>query len=272
MYESFFGFFEKPFSTTPNIHYLYPSTQHEGVIRILEHGIDERKGFLLLVGEVGTGKTTSIRELLRRLGDQVQTSVIFNPLVSTLELLKTINKDFGCEPLGESIHDQLETLNAFLLKNDSQGRTAVVVIDEAQNLSFETMEMARLLSNLETNTHKLLQILLVGQPELEEKLSEKSLRQIAQRIQIYCKLFPLSFSETCHYVAFRLQKAGSSPLLAFEPVALRELYKISGGIPRIINTICELALMSAYAQDTRVITKHMIKESAREAPIHVHYS
>src|SRR3989338_7794755 len=249
MYESFFGFFEKPFSTTPNTHYLYPSVQHEGVIRILEHGICERKGFLLLVGEVGTGKTTSTRELL-----------------------KTINKDFGCEPLGESIHDQLETLNAFLLNNDTQGRTAVVVIDEAQNLSSETLEMARLLSNLETNTHKLLQILLVGQPELEEKLSEKHLRQIAQRIQIYCKLFPLSFAETCHYVSFRLRKAGSSPLLAFEPVALRELYKISGGIPRIINTICELALMSAYAQETRVITKHIIKEAAREAPIHVHYS
>lgn len=272
MYQTFFGLAEKPFNVTPDTHYLYPSAQHEGVIQTLLFGIKEKKGFLLLTGEVGTGKTTSLRALLNRLGAEVQTSLILNPLVSTVELLKCINRDFGCETEKESVKEQVDALNAFLLANDEAGKNAVVIIDEAQNLSQEALEMTRLLSNLETETHKLLQIILVGQPELEEKLSQKSLRQLAQRIQIYCRLEPLDGPEMESYIQYRIGQAGVSPMIAFEKAAMKELHKISRGIPRVINTLCELALLAAFAKDTRVITKPLIREAAKEAPIHVHYS
>lgn len=272
MYEKFFGLLEKPFNVTPDTHYLYPSPQHEDVIHTLHYGIRERKGFLLLIGEVGTGKTTSIRALFNSLEDDIQTSLILNPLISTVELLKCINKDFGCETTGNTVKDQLDALNHFLLENEKKGQNAVVIIDEAQNLSMEALEMTRLLSNLETETSKLLQIILVGQPELEEKLSHKSLRQLAQRIQIFCKLSPLDGPEIEKYIQYRIGVAGNNPMIAFERAAFREIQKISGGIPRMINTLCEFALLAAYSQDTRIITKNLIKSAAREAPIHVHYS
>lgn len=272
MYNHFFGFIEKPFHVTPNTKFLYPSTQHESVIQTLHYGIQDRKGFLMLVGEVGTGKTTSLRALLNRLGSDVQTSLILNPLISTVELLKCINKDFGCETPGETVKHQLDALNYFVLENYKEGRNSVVIIDEAQNLSHEALEMTRLLSNLETETDKLLQILLVGQPELEEKLSEKALRQLVQRIQIYCQLHPLDGVETEKYISHRVQKAGNNPSIAFERNAIRELYKLSGGVPRVINNICDLALLAAFSHGTRVITKQLIREAARETPIHVHHS
>lgn len=269
MYENFFGLFEKPFNVTPDTHYLYPSAQHEEVIRTLQYGISEKKGFLLLTGEVGTGKTTSLRALLNRLGKEIQTSLILNPLISTVELLRCINRDFGCETDGNTVKEQLDVLNAFVLENDKAGKNAVVIIDEAQNLSTEALEMTRLLSNLETETHKLLQIVLVGQPELEEKLSLKSLRQLAQRIQIYCRLQPLDIPETESYIKYRIGRAGNNPTIAFEKSAFRELHKISRGIPRVINTLCELSLLTAYSRETRVITKPLVREAAREVPLHV---
>lgn len=272
MYENFFGLAEKPFNVTPDTHFLYPSPQHEGVIHTLHYGIRERKGFLMLVGEVGTGKTTSIRALLNRLGEDVQTSLILNPLISTVELIRCINRDFGCETTGNTVKDQLDALNYFVLENHKEGRNAIVIIDEAQNLSQEALEMTRLLSNLETESHKLMQIILVGQPELEEKLAEKSLRQLAQRIQIYCKLHPLDGVETENYIRYRIGRAGPQPTIAFERAAVKEIQKISGGIPRIINTLCELSLLAAYSQETRVITKSLVRTAAKEAPIYVHHS
>ncbi len=272
MYEHYFGLLEKPFNVTPDTHYLYPSSQHEAVIRNLHYGITDRKGFMLLVGEVGTGKTTSLRALLNLLDSSTSTSVILNPLISTVELIRSINRDFGLDYQGDTVQEQLETLDLFVLDNDKKGRNAVVIIDEAQNLSIEALEMTRLLSNLETESHKLLQIVLVGQPELEEKLSHKNLRQLAQRIQVYCRLEPLDRDELERYVSYRIQKAGNNPTIAFEKAAIKELYKISGGIPRIINTLCELTLLAAYAQDTRVITRHLIKMAAKETPLHVYHS
>lgn len=272
MYEHFFGFVKKPFNLTPDTALLYPSSQHEEVIQTLAYAIENRRGFMMLTGEVGTGKTTSIRALLNRLGSNVQTSVILNPLVSTVELLQCINKDFGCQTTGQSIQAQLDALNYFVLENFKEGRNTVVIIDESQNLSTEALEMTRLLSNLETETDKLLQIILVGQPELEEKLAQKNLRQLAQRIQIYCHLKPLDEPETINYVQHRLNRSGQHITLAFEKSALRELHKISRGIPRIINTVCEFALLAAYAKDTRVITRPIIREAAKEAPQHVHHS
>lgn len=269
MYEEYFGFLEKPFNVTPDAHFLYPSVQHEGVINTLYYGIRERKGFLLLTGEVGTGKTTSLRAVLNRMGDDIETSLIINPLLSTVELLKTMNKDFGCDTPGDTVKEQLDALNYFVLENNKEGRNAVVIIDEAQNLSFEALEMTRLLSNLETSTHKLLQIILVGQPELQDKLSDKSLRQLVQRIQIFCQLKAFDTPQTEEYIQHRIQRAGNNPMIAFERKALREIHKISGGIPRMINTLCEMTLLTAYAHETRVVTRGLVKEAAREVPYYV---
>ena len=269
MYENYFGFLEKPFNVTPDAHFLYPSMQHEGVINTLYYGIQEKKGFLFLTGEVGTGKTTSLRALLNRLGDDVQTSLIMNPLLSTVELLKTINKDFGCETTGDTVKDQLDVLNFFLLENNKKGGNAVVIIDEAQNLSQEAMEMTRLLSNLETSTHKLLQIVLAGQPELQEKLADRSLRQLVQRIQVFCRLKPFDVSQTMAYIQHRIQRAGNNPQIAFEQTALKEIHKVSGGIPRKINTLCDLALLAAFSRETHVITTGLIREAAKETPDYV---
>lgn len=272
MYEDFFGFIEKPFNITPDTHFLYPSPQHDGVLKTLGYGIRERKGFLLLTGEVGTGKTTSLRALLSQLEEQIQTSLILNPLVSTLELLKTINRDFGCKNSADSLTDQINTLNTFLIENDQRGKNAVVVIDEAQNLSIEALEMTRLLSNLETESHKLLQIILVGQPELNEKLARQSLRQLAQRIQIFCELKPFESPDTERYIEYRIQRAGNNPKVVFEKSAMREIHKVSRGIPRRINTLCELALLAAYSREARIITRSLITEAARETPHYVHHS
>ncbi len=272
MYEEYFSFVEKPFKVTPDTHFLFRSTQHEGAIKMLDYGIRERKGFLLLTGEVGTGKTTSLRALLNNLQKEVRSSLIINPLLSTVELLTTINKDFGCETSGDTVKDQLDVLNNFLFENDRQSQNAIVIIDEAQNLSMEALEMTRLLSNFETESHKLLQIILVGQPELMEKLSHPSLRQLTQRIQIYCQLKPLNPPETEQYIQYRIQKASNNPTIAFEKGALREIHKLSGGIPRMINTVCELALMAAYVKETRVITRSIIQQAAKEAPSYVYHS
>lgn len=271
MYENFFGLFEKPFNVTPDTHYLYPSPQHEGVINTLFYGIQEKKGFSLLVGEVGTGKTTSLRALLNRLGPNVRTSLILNPLLSSLDLISAINRDFGCRVEGDSLTDQLEALNAFVLENYQKGQNAVVIIDEAQNLSIEALEMTRLLSNLETETDKLLQIILVGQPELEAKLAQPALRQLWQRIQIYCQLKALDAKQIAHYVHHRIQRAGNNPSVVFEKSAYRELEKISRGIPRVINKLCDMALLAAFARGTRVIDRSLIQQAAKETPTHVHH-
>lgn len=272
MYENFFGLVEKPFSVTPDTRFLYASSQYEDVIRTLEYGLNDRRGFLLLTGEVGTGKTTSIRALISRFQSNIKTSVIFNPLLSTLELLQAINEDFVGEAPQGNLTDQLACLNRFLLENDASHGNAVVIIDEAQNLSNEALEMTRLLSNLETETHKLLQIILVGQPELIHKLSQPELRQLAQRIQISCELKPLSLVQIENYVSHRIQRAGNNPHLGFEKKAFRKLFKLSGGIPRRINTLCELALLAAYSQDKHVVTDKMIGLAAKEVLPHVRHS
>lgn len=271
MYETFFGLIDKPFKVTPDTHYLYPAKFHDDSIKTLKYGIEARRGFMLLTGEVGTGKTTSIRSLISQLNPNIITSYILNPLFSTLELLESINNDFGCNNLGYSSKEQLDALNHFLIRNDKKGGNAVVIIDEAQNLSFEALEMTRLLSNLETETHKLLQVILVGQPELEEKLADKSLRQLNQRIQLHCKLSPLNKSETEKYIQHRLQKAGHNAEMIFDKSAVKEIYKLSRGIPRIINTLCELTLLAAFSHDAHIITKPLVKKAAKEVPVHVYY-
>jgi len=269
MYESFFGFNEKPFSHTPNTRFLYLSEQHDGALRTLLYGIENRFGFMLMTGEVGSGKTTTIRTLLHLLADSVETSLIFNPLVTTLDLLKSINRDFGNDFESDSFQEQIETLNQYLLKINDEGKTAVVIIDEAQNLSFEALEMTRMLSNLETETHKLINIILVAQPELEDKLATKELRQLSQRIQIHAKLYALDLKQTMGYIEHRLNCSGKKMSARFELAAVKKIFAKSKGIPRLINSFCDLSLLAAYCNNTHIIDKHIIKLAFKEVPKYV---
>ena len=266
MYREFFGFDEIPFNVTPDTRYLYLSPLHQGVFETLKYGVHERKGFMLLTGEVGTGKTLSIRALLNQLGSSIDTCLILNPQLSKLELIKTINREFGRELKKNSFKDQIDTLNQFALQSAAGGRNTLVIVDEAQNLSFEAIEMTRLLSNLETETTKLLQILLVGQPELEEKLAMPCLRQLRQRIQIHCRLRPLDHEQTERYIIFRLQKAGPQSKVAFEKSAVSRIHQITEGVPRLINTLCDFCLMAAYLKGSRVVTKGIVEEAFTETP------
>ncbi len=272
MYESYFGFSEKPFSHTPNTRYLYLSEQHDGVLRTMLYGIESRAGFLMLTGEVGSGKTTTVRTLLNLLSGTVETSLIFNPLVNTLDLVKGINRDFGNDNQSSSVQEQLENLNTYLLKLDAEDKNAVVIIDEAQNLSFEALEMVRMLSNLETESHKLINIVLVGQPELEEKLAGKELRQLAQRIQIHVKLKPLTLEQTANYIVHRVRCAGERMTARFEAEAIRQIHKKSRGIPRLINNLCDLSLMAAFGANTSIIDKKITQRALKEVPSYVYHS
>lgn len=273
MYETFFGFDERPFTLTPNTKYLFLSDQHEATLRTLLYGIERRSGFMMLTGEVGSGKTMTIRALLNLLNKAtVETSLILNPLFSTLDLLKSINRDFGRECQADSIQAQIDTLNTFLLELNAQGKTAVVIIDEGQNLSFDALETTRMLSNLETESQKLINIILVGQPELEKKLATKELRQLAQRIQIHLRLKPLDFNQTLSYIQHRLNCSGTKVAAHFEKSAIKKIYTSSGGVPRLINNLCDLSLLAAYARDTHIIDKKIIVEALKEVPRYVYHS
>jgi len=269
MYDTYFGFDEKPFTHTPNTKFLYLSDQHEGVLKTLLYGLECRIGFMLLTGEVGSGKTTIIRTLLNLTGNSIETCFIFNPLFNTLDLVRSINRDFGNDWETNSLQKQIDVLNQYLLKINQEGKTATLIIDESQNLSFEALEMIRMLSNLETESDKLLNIILVGQPELEEKLAAKSLRQLSQRIQIHVKLKPLDYQQTSGYIQHRLNISGSKVAAYFEKDAIKKIYKKSRGIPRLINSICDLSLMAAYCLNTRVIDNKVINRALKEVPSYV---
>ncbi|MDO8493734.1 MAG: AAA family ATPase [Deltaproteobacteria bacterium] len=264
MYLHYFNLKEEPFSMTPDPRFFYLSRQHEGAIEAFLYGIEQRKGFLLLTGEIGTGKTTLCRELINRLDDKTEISVIFNPLLSVAGLLQAINRDFGNPVQGETEEVQLDGLNRFLLEGLKKGRNAIVLIDEAQNLSVEALEMTRLLSNLETDKQKLLQIILVGQPELEMTLRKDSLRQLNQRIHIREHLRPLHFNEMQEYIFHRLLLAGGEGRVHFLPNALRKVFRWTKGTPRLINIVCDRALLAAYASRKTVIDKQLATVAIRD--------
>ena len=265
MYESFFAFKEKPFSLTPNPRFLFLSKTHNEVYAHLIYGIENRTGFVEVTGEVGTGKTTILRTLLAHLDEgKYRVAFIFNPKLTAFELLRNINREFGVADDGRSNPDLIHSLNEFLLAENRAGRTPILVIDEAQNLSGEVLEQIRLLSNLETEEDKLIQIILVGQPELRNHLSDHSLRQLNQRIAVRYYLRPLSCDETTSYILNRLKIAGRADSNIFSPAALRRVFKCSGGVPRKINLICDRALLTAYSEDRRNVSARDVRQAVAE--------
>jgi general secretion pathway protein A len=266
MYTSFFGLGEKPFAITPDPRYLFMSERHAEALAHLLYGITEAGGFIQLTGEVGTGKTTIVRSLLERMPGHADVAVILNPQLTPVEFVLTICEELGIFMRDEdatSIKDLVDLLNRRLLDAHAKGRRIVVIVDEAQNLMPATLEQVRLLTNLETASQKLLQIILIGQPELREVLDRVELRQLAQRITGRYHLAPLSRSETASYVNHRLKVAGANGEI-FSSAALREVHRLTGGIPRIINVICDRALLGAFTQEQHRIGPGMIREAASE--------
>ncbi|MEA3175281.1 MAG: ral secretion pathway protein [Gammaproteobacteria bacterium] len=266
MYTSFFGLAEKPFAITPDPRYLYLSERHAEALAHLLYGINESGGFIQLTGEVGTGKTTVVRTLLSRVPHHADVAVILNPRVTPVEFLLTICEELGLEIADadrDSVKQMVDALNRRLLQAHAAGRRIIVLVDEAQNLSFEVLEQVRLLTNLETPTQKLLQIILIGQPELRDLLDQTELRQLAQRITGRYHLMPLSREETKGYVRHRLRVAGAAEEI-FTPAALTEVHRLSSGIPRVINVACDRALLGAYTQETRRITAALVRRAAGE--------
>jgi general secretion pathway protein A len=266
MYTSFFGLGEKPFAITPDPRYLFMSERHAEALAHLLYGITEAGGFIQLTGEVGTGKTTIVRSLLERMPGHADVAVILNPQLTPVEFLLTICEELGIFMRDEdatSVKDLVDLLNRRLLEAHAKGRRVVVIVDEAQNLTPATLEQVRLLTNLETGSQKLLQIILIGQPELREVLDRVELRQVAQRITGRYHLAPLSGTESAAYVNHRLKVAGAT-VEVFTAAALREVHRLSGGVPRIINVICDRALLGAFTQEQHHIGAGMIREAASE--------
>ncbi len=266
MYTSFFGLQEKPFAITPDPRYLYLSERHAEALAHLMYGINEAGGFIQLTGEVGTGKTTVIRSLLEQLPGHADVALILNPRVTPAEFLLTICEELHV-PVPESGRGSTKTLmdllGRHLLETHARGRRVVLIVDEAQNLSTETLEQVRLLTNLETATTKLLQIILIGQPELRTLLDQPDLRQLAQRITGRYHLNPLSAEETAGYVKHRMRVAGATAEV-FTPAALREIHRLSGGIPRVINVICDRALLGAFTQEDHRAGAGLVRQAASE--------
>ena len=264
MYKKFFGFKERPFQLVPNPAYLFLSKCHEEAMAHLSYAISQGDGFVEITGEVGTGKTTLCRAFLDQLGRETEVAYVFNPKLDSIQLLKAINDEFGISSESSNAKDLIDDLNSFLLRRKAEGKTVIVLIDEAQNLSKEVLEQLRLLSNLETNTSKLLQIILVGQPELGEMLDSHDLRQLAQRITLSSHLTPLTKRETGKYIEHRLHVASQKPGVQFTRSAFRTIYKYSGGIPRLINIASDRALLTAFGLNKKKITGKIAKASIRE--------
>lgn len=259
MYEEFYGLKEKPFNLTPDPRFFFLSENHRGAFEHLLYGIKEREGFILITGEVGAGKTTLCRALLNKIESQsADSALILNPMFSGQELLQCILSDFGIQSKATTKKELLDDLNQFLLNQQAANRSSILIIDEAQNLPLPVLEEVRILSNLETEKEKLLQIILMGQVELKEKLSLPRLRQLNQRISIRYHLQPLGREEVPRYIQHRLTVAGSSGDIHFTSGALREIYHYSQGIPRLINLSSDRALLAGYAEQSRRIQRRTV--------------
>src|SRR5262245_4535577 len=269
LYQTYFGLSQAPFNITPDPSFLYLSASHREGLAQLSYGIRARKGFVVLTGEVGTGKTTLIHALLNDLNGSAHTALIFSAIVSPADLLRRVCEEFGLiEPRRRlrGIHDYLVSLNKFLLESYRKEENCVLIIDESQNLSAEVLESIRLLSNVETSKDKLLQILLVGQPELAVRLNSPELRQLKQRVTLRHHLRALTLQECCEYVSNRLKVAGGNPTI-FTANALESIHSYSSGIPRIVNVLCDNALLAGYALGRKEIDTGIIWEVAEDLGI-----
>jgi len=264
MYNNFFGFKEGPFQLVPNPAYLFLSKSHEEAMAHLNYAIHQGEGFVELTGEVGTGKTTLCRAFLEKIEKNTEAAYIFNPKLDSMQLLKAINDEFGISSDKNTIKELIDTLNNFLMRKRASGKKVVLIIDEAQNLSNEVLEQLRLLSNLETNLNKLLQIILVGQPELKDMLDSHELRQLGQRINVSSHLIPLTQKETREYIQHRIHIASQKPGIKFTQLAFYFIYKFSRGIPRLINIVCDRALLTAFSLDQHKITAGIVRASIGE--------
>ena len=264
MYNKFFGFKEKPFKLVPNPAYFYLSKSHEEAMAHLNYAISQGDGFVEITGEVGTGKTTLCRTFLDSLNGGVEAAYIFNPKMGPKQLLRTIIEEFGIQTRSDNTKDLIDMLNAFLMKIKASGKKAILLIDEAQNLNRNVLEQLRLLSNLETNRDKLLQIILVGQPELAEMLNSHALRQIGQRITLSYQLSPLTFKECKEYIQYRINVAAQKSAIKFDRSAYRQIFKYSKGIPRLINIVCDRSLLTAFVMNQFKISATVAKASVKE--------
>ncbi len=267
MYTAFYGLKERPFEITPDPDFLYLSQNHREALAHLVYAARERKGFTVLTGEVGTGKTTLVHAFLSRLNGQVKTAYIFNPKLTALDFLRYICGDFGI-PNGEGTHSKgqcIARLHDFLLEHYRRNEQAILIIDEAHTLAPALLEEIRLLTNLETPKGKLLQVILIGQPELDQVLNSHAFRQLKQRVTLRYQLQPLSEEDTRRYIENRLRKAGAADTKLFTPKALKKIYRYSQGIPRLINIIGDHALIAGFAENKKVIGPRMIDEAVRRA-------
>ena len=255
MYCEFFGFSEKPFTITPNPQFIYLSDQHREAFAHLLYGIDNHAGFIAMTGEVGTGKTTVLRTLLTQLDpERYCSALIFNPCRSGEQLLAKICREFGVDPDERNNFGYLDALNLYLLDQHAAGKTVVLVVDEAQNLTPDVLEQVRMISNLETVHTKLIQIILAGQPELNDVLNRHDLRQLSQRITVRCHLTPMDMRDTAEYIRHRLKVSGCRIPGLFSRGAVKRIYRFSRGVPRLINIVCEQALVMAWTQEDSSVT------------------
>ncbi len=265
MYQSYYGFREMPFNITPDPRFLYLSPTHQEALQHLKFGVQERKGFIVLVGEVGCGKTTLCRRFLNELDPaRFDTALILNPRVTETQMLKAILTELGETKIARNQNDLVAQISRVLVERIEKGRDIVLIIDEAQNLKFEVLEQIRLLSNLETDKQKLLQIVLMGQPELKVVLARDELRQLRQRILVHYELLPLTSGDITHYIQHRLTLAGSGGRPGFTSWALRAIHRGSGGIPRVVNNLCDKAMLSAFIRDSDEVNYWDVRRAIKD--------
>jgi general secretion pathway protein A len=263
MYKQFFGLARNPFEISPDPFFYHPTPRHNEALANLHYGVGRRKGFIVITGEVGTGKTLLVRCLLSELRkNNIAFGYVFNPLLPVVEFFQYIMADLGLPYAGRTKAEMLLDLNRFLIQRHARGLITALVVDEAQALRAELLEEIRLLTNLETSQQKLLQIVLMGQPELEMALDSPGLRQLKQRVALRCQLQPLDEPQTRAYVLSRLERAGVGPEPVFSPEALAKIFEYSRGIPRVINTLCENSMVNAFAREQRPVTPDMVSDVA----------
>ena len=270
MYLKYYALKQQPFDLTPNPRFLFHSVKHREAINHLLYGIRERKGFVQLTGEVGAGKTTLCRALLEQLDSRFSTALLLTPVLDAQELVKAIAGEFGLDVKGLDRLETLATINDFLIRQVEQGKETVLIIDEAQNFSDDLLEQVRQLSNIETDDRKLLQIILIGQPELRDRLNNPRLRQLRQRITVRYHLRELTRLETGQYIKHRLELAGANGAPHFSTAALWRIFRYSHGVPRLVNAVCDKALLAGFVQQSKRITFPMIGRAIRELEGELH--